>query len=833
MSRATVDYGIDLGTTNSSIALAAGVGTEVIKNSVDADITPSAVYINRAGNLWVGQNARSKMGDERAEDDVFLEFKRRMGTAYEYVFRSSGRKMRPEDLSAEVLKSLRSDVMQKKGEEIAAAVIAVPAAFELHQCDATKRAAELAGLKTVSFVQEPVAAALAYGYQQLSAKAYWLVFDFGGGTFDAALIRADDGMMVVANHGGDNFLGGSDIDWALVEQVLAPRVAKEYKKPKFQRGIKTYKYDLIRLKAAAETAKIELTNKYSTFIEATLRNVADETVTFETQITRQEVATVAEPIIRKAVEIATRVLAEKKLAPSAIEKLIFVGGPTLAPYFRDIVKAQLGIAFDLAVDPLTVVARGAAIFSSTQKMAAKAPQPAATAAKGGCFPIDLIYKPVGADAEPLVGGKVAAAPGIASLEGYTIEIVNQHSKWRSGQVALKKNASFQFPIRAEKGTQNTFLLQLRNATGTICETEPAQFAYTMGLVLEEQTIIHNMGVATSDNKVAVHFKKGQGLPAKFTKTYRTAVALSQGQSGSVIKVPIVEGDRELADRNVLIGAVEIRSDKIKRDLPAGSEIEVTLNMDVSRLLTVVAYVPLLDEEFPAKIELGGKVREPDLQVLRDELEREGQRLAALKSSGTPAGAPVLKTLQSLETSPAWKHLQQTLSREGADFDALLKADRELLDFKLQLDEVAAQIAWPTAVQEAEKALTELERLVGLHGTFDEKARAHALREQVRSIVVDKNIDRLKKKTSEISDVHASVLYRQPSFWTGYFESLIAHEPQMRDRARAATLLKEGRAHAATLNVAELKNVIYQLQDLLPAQTVEDARRGYGSGILGA
>ena len=161
MSRTTIDYGIDLGTTNSSIAMVSGAGTEVIKNNIDADITPSAVYINRAGNLCVGQNARSKTTDERTEDDVFLEFKRRMGTGFEYVFRASGRRMRPEDLSAEVLKSLRADVAQKKGEELNAAVITVPAAFELHQCDATKVAAELAGFKTAALLQEPVAAALA------------------------------------------------------------------------------------------------------------------------------------------------------------------------------------------------------------------------------------------------------------------------------------------------------------------------------------------------------------------------------------------------------------------------------------------------------------------------------------------------------------------------------------------------------------------------------------------------------------------------------------------------------------------------------------------------
>src|SRR5260221_13478952 len=116
MNRTTIDYGIDLGTTNSAIALVAGTGTEIIRNSLDSEITPSAVHINQAGGLWVGQPARSKLLDERAEGDVFLDFKRRIGTGYEYNFRSSCRRMRPEALSAEVLKSLRGDVVLRKGE---------------------------------------------------------------------------------------------------------------------------------------------------------------------------------------------------------------------------------------------------------------------------------------------------------------------------------------------------------------------------------------------------------------------------------------------------------------------------------------------------------------------------------------------------------------------------------------------------------------------------------------------------------------------------------------------------------------------------------------------
>ncbi|MBK9992247.1 MAG: Hsp70 family protein [Verrucomicrobia bacterium] len=829
MSRTTIDYGIDLGTTNSAIAVIAGTGTEVIKNNVDADVTPSAVYINRSGNLWVGQNAKSKLGDERAEDDVFIEFKRRMGTGFEYAFRASGRHMKPEDLTAEVMKSLRSDVAQKKGEQITAAVLTVPAAFELHQCEATKRAAELAGFRTAQLVQEPVAAALAYGYQKVDAKAYWLVFDFGGGTFDAALIRSEDGSMAVANHGGDNFLGGSDIDWAIVEEVLLPRIRAEFKVPDFKRGTSSYKYDLMRLKAAAETAKVELSRKETTFLEATLRRVGSDTVTFETEITRNDVIRAAEPAVMKAVNIALRVLSEKGLSPSAVEKLIFVGGPTLAPYFRDLVKERMRIPCDLSMDPLTVVARGAAIFAGTQKIVT--PKEAKPVATPGQYSIELIYKPVGSDPEPIVGGRTTA-PAAAPLAGCTIEFVNQQTKWRSGKITLKENGAFQFNARAEKGIENIFRIELRDTKGTLCPTQPDQFKYTMGVVVEEQPIINNMGVALANNKMGVHFTKGQGLPAKHTRSYRTSLGLRKGETGSMIKIPIVEGNRELADRNVLIGSVDITADKIDRDLPAGSEIEVTLLMDASRLLTVLAYVPLLDEEFPAKIELGGKVRQPDVNILRQEWNREIARLTDLKA-GIEQSRDIdsLEVLHALEASSLSKKLEEHFSGDGTDFDALLQTDRELLEFKVNLDDISARVAWPSAVKEVQVWLSDLAKLVAQHGTQDEKKRARVLREQIDAIIAEKNEDRLKKKMEEISDVYSSILYRQKTFWVEYFETLASSLPQMRDPEQAKPLIEQGRAHVTADKLEDLKTIVYQLQDQLPKKVVEQARRGYGSGLV--
>lgn len=223
MARTTIDYGIDLGTTNSTIAVLHGTVSEVIPSREPGQfgsvVTPSAIWYDKRGKQYVGGVARAHQIDD--EENAAVEFKLRMGQQCQKTFRRSGRKMLPEEMSAEVLKVLRRDVQD---ENITAAVITVPAAFELPQCEATRRAAELAGFSLSPLLQEPVAAALAYGFQSAANKVFWLVYDFGGGTFDAAVIQVRDGVIQVVNHAGDNYLGGKNIDWDIVEKLLIPRL---------------------------------------------------------------------------------------------------------------------------------------------------------------------------------------------------------------------------------------------------------------------------------------------------------------------------------------------------------------------------------------------------------------------------------------------------------------------------------------------------------------------------------------------------------------------------------------------------------------------------------
>src|SRR6185312_5189745 len=217
--------GIDLGTTNSAAAVFDGERVSVVRNAQGATVTPSVVRIDKQGRVTVGTRARRFLEQDPA--NTAGEFKRLMGTDKGIDFPGAGVKKKPEELSAEVLKALRQDINDQLGVAIERAVISVPALFELPQSSATSEAARLAGFARVELLQEPIASALAAGWRaEDDSKGTWLVFDLGGGTFDASLLETRDGLLRVVGHDGDNFLGGRDFDWAITEHLagLLPTV---------------------------------------------------------------------------------------------------------------------------------------------------------------------------------------------------------------------------------------------------------------------------------------------------------------------------------------------------------------------------------------------------------------------------------------------------------------------------------------------------------------------------------------------------------------------------------------------------------------------------------
>src|SRR4051794_15958556 len=226
---ATIDFGIDLGTTNSSIALCRRGDVRVYQTTDLMNVTPSVVYVARTGRMLVGKKAYDTWVQD--PQNTQAEFKRWMGYSDRLTFPASGKSLSAEELSAEVLKSLRADAERQTQERIDAAVITVPAAFGSLQCDATARAARLAGFEQAPLLQEPIAAAVAYGASPKAHGQRWMVFDLGGGTLDIAIVSTRNGRLAVLEHQGNNRLGGKDIDRAIAEMFLLTALNQTFKLP--------------------------------------------------------------------------------------------------------------------------------------------------------------------------------------------------------------------------------------------------------------------------------------------------------------------------------------------------------------------------------------------------------------------------------------------------------------------------------------------------------------------------------------------------------------------------------------------------------------------------
>ena len=356
----TVDFGIDLGTTNSSIAVFHDGSAQVIKSTAtNADVTPSVVTL-AAGREWVGEAARSKLGMH--PDSTFSEFKRHIGTTHTWALPDGGR-VSPEDLSARVLRSLAHDAFNMRGVELTAAVITVPAAFDAAQIAATRTAGELAGFSHIETLQEPIAAALAYGFDQMGDGVF-LVFDLGGGTFDAALIQCKSGVFTVIEHRGDNDLGGGKWDSAIIDQIVMPRLtslghdlasAGDHRSGLFK-----------NLKARTELARIDLSRPDQSAIDLDgLQDDAGRPLPSPVDISLQEFEPLIEPSLRRATDFCQDLLREANVPASSVSKVIMVGGPTRTPALRRAVQA-LGIETATMVDPMTVVARGAAVYAASR-----------------------------------------------------------------------------------------------------------------------------------------------------------------------------------------------------------------------------------------------------------------------------------------------------------------------------------------------------------------------------------------------------------------------------------------------------------------------------------
>ena len=342
--------GIDLGTTNSCVSVLEGGEAKVIPNPEGNRTTPSVVAF-KGEEIQVGEVAKRQA---ITNPNTVISIKRHMGT--EYKEEVNGKKYSPQEISAMILQNLKATAEAYLGEKVTKAVITVPAYFNDAQRQATKDAGKIAGLEVERIINEPTAAALAYGLEKTDVDQKVLVFDLGGGTFDVSILELGDGVFEVLATSGDNLLGGDDFDQAIIDYLV-----DEFKKEQAI-DLSQDKMAMQRLKDAAEKAKKDLSGVTSTQISLPFISAgANGPVHLENTLTRAKFDELTHSLVERTLIPTRQALKDAGLNPSEIDQVILVGGSTRIPAVQEAVKKEMGKEPHKGVNPDEVVAMGAAI----------------------------------------------------------------------------------------------------------------------------------------------------------------------------------------------------------------------------------------------------------------------------------------------------------------------------------------------------------------------------------------------------------------------------------------------------------------------------------------
>jgi molecular chaperone DnaK len=819
MSDKPLYVGFDLGTTNSAAAVFDGDQTTVIRNSQGETLTPSVIRIDSAGRATVGSKARRYL--ERDPENTHHEFKRLMGTSKAIEFPAAKLSKKPAELAAMVLSSMRKDVEDQFGVAPERAVISVPALFELPQSSATSEAAQLAGFERVELLQEPIASALAAGWSANQDGSAWLVYDLGGGTFDASLLETADGFLRVVGHDGDNFLGGRDFDWAVVDWAIAQLASRE--RFEISRGNPKHAGAVRALKQAAEEVKIELSRANSALlVPASPLAIDGRELEVELELDRATLETLTAGLLERSVEVCRRLLRHNRIAPGELSKIVFVGGPTNMPSLRDRVGALLGAPIAEGHDPMTLVAQGAAIYAATAGLDGRPSSARASKVRGRR--LWLQFPAVSSDLSPHVVGRVVDGEGPRPTK---LELQRGDGLWQSASTAIDAEGGFVIGVELVARKSNVFKLIARDAEGQTVPVDPPTITIVQGVTISDPPLSRTIGVALANDAVRIYFERGTPLPAKRTFMHHTVESVAKGAEGSVIKIPIVQGEFDRAHLCRLVGTLEIPSREVRASLPAGTEVELTLELDRGGRLSAKALVPSVDQVFEEVAHLLVPAAEPD--VLEATIEAMRRRLFQLRGDAFRQGLPqVLGILDRVEQGLHEVERDLEAARGGND-DAGQRARRSLIELDAELEEVEQTKRWPELEERRIRTMTWASSALAQYGTPREQKLFEEVGAAIERAAADKDPRELQRQLRLARQLGETAWYRDPSTWEYLFEDAVSQSSQASDLPLAQSLIREGRQAMERRDSAALRRVVERLWRLLPAD-VQTRRQSFDSGV---
>ncbi|MBT8244557.1 Hsp70 family protein [Winogradskyella sp.] len=831
MARTKIDYGIDLGTTNSAISRMENGEATIKKTDTLKDTMPSSVYINKKKAIQVGDSAYNALKRDKlkamktwndSNSNSYIEFKRTMGSDKSYSSSNLGKDLTSEELSAEVLKTLKSFV---KDENVNSIVITVPAAFKNNQKEATREAAKLAGFDHIELLQEPVAASMAYGLDSDKKDGFWLVFDFGGGTFDAALLKVEEGIMKVIDTEGDNYLGGKNLDFAIVDEIILPYIQENFaidsiladdsKKQILRNAMKFY----------AEETKIKLSFNDTHNILSDLGDIPgedDEGEEFELDITvtQTDISNALSPVFQKAIDISKSLLERNNLKGSSLDSLILVGGPTFSPVLRKMLEAQI-CKPDTSADPMTVVSKGAALYSSTVNVSEEVREQTRDKTK---IQLEIANESSTVETEEFVPIKILADKTEGKIpEKVFAEVTRGDKAWSSGKIEINTIGEI-VEIQLNEGKTNVFDVVLYDDKGDILESEPSNFSVIQGSKIGSATLAYNVGIELKDKTTGkVRFKtikgleKNQSIPAVGTLNgLKTQNQIRPGMDSDFIKIPVYEGEHASegtrAIYNEHVNTIKINGLELPSLLPENSDVDLTVNIDRSEKITVTAYFPYLD--YTHEIEANSFKESLQTEWLENEIKKAKGSINELNEEGNSDNAKIQKIENEID------EISKTFENNKNDVDNQKQVISNLRKTLKSIDELSETTEWPKLEEELKEEFYRLEKANTDLGNDKTNQVVNQFRSQLEEVIKTKDVKIGNVLLEEISSFffQLTLIYQLIGLIRNFNDNFSDYH--WKDSNKARQLINSGiNKISENPDAEELRQILISLYNLLPQDEV--------------
>lgn len=805
MAKSKMKFGIDLGTTNSAICKMEGGEPVIKKTDTLKDTLPSCVSFTRKKVVKIGDSAYNDLRQAKSQAtkslsngkvNVFIEFKRDMGTDKTSFSSNMGASFSPEQLSAEVLKTLKSFIGD---ETVSAAVITIPAKFKADQIAATKRAAQLAGIEHCELLQEPIAASMAYGLSSADKNGQWLVFDFGGGTFDAALIKVEDGIMQVKDTEGDNYLGGKNLDYAVVDNIIIPYLQENFVIDEIMANDVTR--DILRdaMKFYAEQAKNQLSFKSKADITSQLDEFGEDDegneIELDLVVTQEQLKPVLAKVFQKAIDITKGLLKRNGLTGADLDKLILVGGPTYSPVLRDMLREQITPNVDTDIDPMTAVAKGAALFASGIDSEVKEEIAVGTVA------LNLSYEANSVQPKEFVTIQLDKDECTGDIpQKLFVELTRSDNGWSSGKVEINEIGDV-IECQLMEGKNNAFTITAYDDKGTVIPCFPNEINIMQGIVVGKAVLPYNISIEVHDtglDKNVVKSVKGlernQQIPATGTLNgLKTRNQLRPGMESDTLIIPIYQSEDNAegtsAVHNDHVFDVVITGDEVGQLIPVGSDVDITIKVNSSQMLKLEAFFPVSGETVEKEVNIPPRsvISGFELEKIKD---AANNKLRALKSSSS---------ISANETAEAEKMIADIKGRfdgEKGSEDGRMHLLADLRRAFLKMEEVERNHEWETLESEIREEFDRLEKANNeLGNKYDQQVAA--VRSQVDMAIRSKDVRQGRAALDDIDSLFVAVtlIYQLMGFIDYHLKNFSSI--QWKDPNRARQLLQQGKEIATT------------------------------------